>query len=92
MNYNFSFFSYKSNFFKFFMNILKIKKKITHLFRNSYVYEVINIISTLDYFYNECSLKYFYLNMNIWNSINTKKKIKKIYCFFFDKLFWQRRI
>ena len=78
---NYKFVLNDSKFFNFFINILEIKNTIIHLFRNGNVYEVINIISTLDCLYKECKMKYFYLNMNIWKSINSKRKLKKYIAF-----------
>jgi hypothetical protein len=78
---NYKFVLNDSKFFNFFINILEIKKTIIHLFRNGNVYEVINIISTLDIFYKDCEMKYFYFNMNIWKSINSKRKLKKYIAF-----------
>ena len=78
---NYNFVALNSNFFDFLINIFEIKKPIIHLFRNSNVYEVINIISTLDIFYKDCEMKYFYFNMNIWKSINSKRKLKKYIAF-----------
>ena len=74
---DYNFFSYNSNFFNFFLNIFEIKKKVIHLYRNKNFFEIINIISTLDFYYNHGKKKFLYLNMNIWDCINSKRKLKK---------------
>ena len=79
-NYNFKI--NNSSFYDFFIKIFDIKKNIIHLFRNSNFFEFINIISTLDIYYKHSRNKYFFhLNMNIWNSINSKRKLKKYIAF-----------